>query len=67
MSGKGKGLYATDKDNAKQARKAAKRKSTGRLSEIEKAAINNKKKKDALRAAYLKENANAKKRKENKK
>ena len=67
---KGKNLSATPKDNARQADKAARRKKTGRLSRLQKAAIkaseNKQKQEKYLMKKALKDNDKAKKQKERK-
>jgi len=57
---KNKNLYASDKDNARSLKKAKKREETGKLSQLQKAAIRESERKAAVRAAYLKANAKAK-------
>jgi len=57
---KNKNLYASDKDNARSLKKAQKREKTGKLSQLQKAAIKETERKAAVRAAYLKANAKAK-------
>ena len=57
---KNKNLYATPKDNARSLKKAQKRERTGKLSQLQKAAIKESERKAAVRAAYLKANAKAK-------
>ena len=65
---KPKNLNATAKDNAKQAAKAAKRKKTGKLSDLQKAAVKasnvKKKQEEYLVNKALNDNAKAKKQKE---
>lgn len=57
---KKKNLYATPKDNARSLKKAQKREKTGKLSQLQKAAIKESERKAAVRAEYLKANAKAK-------
>ena len=57
---KNKNLYASDKDNARSLKNAQKREKTGKLSQLQKAAIKETERKAAVRAAYLKANAKVK-------
>ena len=57
--GKKDRVYATSKDNARQLRRYNKLQESGGLSELQKAAIKEKKRKAALIAAHLKANADA--------